>query len=183
MGLCHPTWRFLSGGGGEHVLFRHPGYRIPNSTGETGPLGHGLDVRGDGGYIIAPPSLHISGRQYTIAKGGHPDEVELAELPTWLTVRLQRATNSNGGQETPASSEGCHKLVAKGVDEGCRNNAVAQLAGHLLRHHVDPRVALELLRCWNQQRCRPPLDPDELVGVVASIAGRELMRRRSDRHD
>jgi hypothetical protein len=49
------------------------------STGETGPLGQGLDVRGDGGYIIAPPSLHISGRQYTIAKGGHPDEVELRD--------------------------------------------------------------------------------------------------------
>lgn len=53
------TWRFLTGGGGEHVLFRQPGRSVANSAGALGP---GIDVRGDGGYIVAPPSLHICGR-------------------------------------------------------------------------------------------------------------------------
>jgi putative DNA primase/helicase len=174
------TWRFLSGGGGEHVLFRHPGYRVQNSTGETGPLGQGLDVRGDGGYIIAPPSLHISGRQYAAAKAGHPDEVELAPLPPWLDGRLHQTSTPRC--DATAMEAGWRKLFAEGVSEGCRNSTVARITGHFLRHYIDPYVVLDVLRCWNACRCRPPLDEDELVRIVNSIAGRELARRRA-RHD
>ena len=46
-GELPPTWRFLTGGGGEHILFRHPGGIVPNSAGK---IGKGIDVRGDGGY-------------------------------------------------------------------------------------------------------------------------------------
>jgi hypothetical protein len=52
----------LTGGGGLHYVFRHPGPPVKNKV-ET--LGAGLDIRGDGGYIIAPPSLHASGKRYT----------------------------------------------------------------------------------------------------------------------
>jgi hypothetical protein len=41
-GPLPPTWRFLTGGGGEHILFRHPGGLVPNSAGKIGP---GIDVR------------------------------------------------------------------------------------------------------------------------------------------
>jgi Bifunctional DNA primase/polymerase, N-terminal len=80
------TWQFLTGGGGEHILFRHPGGRVPNSAGK---IGGGIDVRGDGGYIVAPPSRHISGRPYAISVDHHPDEVSLADLPAWLNERLR----------------------------------------------------------------------------------------------
>jgi putative DNA primase/helicase len=81
--LCATT-----GGGGRHLLFRHPGSKVPNSTGKLAP---GLDVRGDGGYIVAPPSRHISGGAYQWL---HPaDQTPLAELPAWLLSRmLERAT-------------------------------------------------------------------------------------------
>lgn len=49
-----------TGGGGRHLLFRHPGYRVRNRINVVA----GIDVRGDGGYIVAPPSLHPSGRRY-----------------------------------------------------------------------------------------------------------------------
>jgi putative DNA primase/helicase len=56
------TLRSTTGGGGFHLYFRYPADgRIPNSTSRVGP---GLDVRGDGGYVVAPPSLHKSGRRY-----------------------------------------------------------------------------------------------------------------------
>ena len=47
-----------TGGGGRQYYFQWPGVLIRNSAGE---LGAGLDVRGDGGYVIAPPSGHPSG--------------------------------------------------------------------------------------------------------------------------
>lgn len=61
-------------------------------------------------------------------------------------------------------------LVRDGADEGRRNDTIASLTGHLLWHGVDPDVVLELMRCWNRIRCRPPLPVDEVEGVVRSIA-------------
>ena len=60
-GKLPETPTVLTGGGGLHIYFRHPGIEIPNSAGRVGP---GIDVRGDGGYVIAPPSIHASGNEY-----------------------------------------------------------------------------------------------------------------------
>jgi bifunctional DNA primase/polymerase-like protein len=79
------TATVLSGGGGRHLYFQHPGFRVPTIGGKLGP---GLDVRGDGGCIVAPPSLHVSGGQYRWAPGKNPDIVPLAPLPAWLVDLL-----------------------------------------------------------------------------------------------
>lgn len=76
-----------SGGGGRHLLFRHPGGQL------VGIAGEGLDVK-DAGYIVAPPSIHPeTGRPYAWSVDGDPDEVELAELPErWLQRLRPRVT-------------------------------------------------------------------------------------------
>lgn len=76
------TLTALSGGGGRHLYFQHPGQRISN----TAHLGgfSGLDVRADGGYIVAPPSLHQSGQHYAWEEPLRPLEV----LPLWLCELL-----------------------------------------------------------------------------------------------
>lgn len=60
---------------------------------------------------------------------------------------------------------------------GERNATLASLTGHLLRHGVDPQVALELLLAWNRVRCRPPLDDGEVARVVDSITRLHLRDR------
>jgi len=50
-----------TGGGGKHHYFKHPGFKVPNSEGK---IADGIDVRGDGGYVLAPPSNHLSGGNY-----------------------------------------------------------------------------------------------------------------------
>jgi putative DNA primase/helicase len=154
------TWRFLTGGG-EHILFRHPGFRIKATVGENTALGTGLDVRADGGYIVAPPSQHISGRHYAIDVDHHPDEVDLAELPVWLTSILAVPADPNRHYVTELPKN-WRRLVAQGVPEGQRNDAI--VTGLLLRPEPkDPRIVLELVRCWNLTRCRPPLDNEEVI--------------------
>ncbi|MFP5327746.1 MAG: bifunctional DNA primase/polymerase [Acidimicrobiia bacterium] len=73
-----------TGGGGWHFYFRHPGGLVRNDTGRR--LGPGIDVRGDGGYVLAPPSLHSSGNRYELGERRR----EVAPLPDWLVDRLTR---------------------------------------------------------------------------------------------
>jgi hypothetical protein len=70
------TLTVATGSGGRHYYFAHPGHPVRNSASVLGP---GLDVRGDGGYVVAPPSRHMSGGVYQWA-----NETGLAALPAWL---------------------------------------------------------------------------------------------------
>ncbi len=155
---------------GRHVWFEYPGRPVRNTAGKIAP---GIDVRGDGGYVPAPPSMHPSGRRYCWSVDCGPG---IAAAPQWLLAKIEtRAPNGNGAM--PATE--WRGLVAAGAAEGARDCTVTKLAGHLLRRHVDPVVAYEFLLCWNEQRCRPPLSPGDIERIVASIAGKELRRRSS----
>jgi putative DNA primase/helicase len=181
-GPLPPTWRFLTGGGGEHILFRHPGGRVANSAGKVGP---GIDVRGDGGYIVAPPSTHICSRAYAISVDHHPETTRLAVLPDWLKALLapQAAAVPGTATRKPAAvpPEEWRRRIAATVAEGERNAAIARLAGHLLRNRIDPWATLDLLAAWNLAHCRPPLAEAEIAATVRSIASREC-DRRTGRH-
>ena len=74
------TMESITGGGGRHVYFSHPGGEVPNRTN----IRPGIDMRGDGGCIVSPPSVHPSGKRYRWKKGRAPGEVKLAPLPDWL---------------------------------------------------------------------------------------------------
>jgi hypothetical protein len=152
------TIEATTGGGGRHLYFAHPGGLTRNRTG----LAQGIDLRGDGGYIVAPPSIHPSGRPYAWAAGRSPEEVALAALPRWILL-------PSGGVRARRTLSDWRRLVHDGVPEGQRNSSIASLAGHLLWHQVDPEVVLELLLAWNRMRCRPPLEDAEVAQVVANI--------------
>lgn len=150
----------ITGGGGRHIYFAHPGGMVRNRVG----LATGIDLRGDGGCVVAPPSLHPSGRVYSWRKGHAPHQRALAPMPAWL---LQEAAGEYERRGHPL--EYWRNLLREGVPEGERNNTIASLAGHLLWHGVDPHVVQELLLCWNRIRCRPPLSDGEVVRTVESI--------------
>jgi hypothetical protein len=165
-----PTWHVATGGGGQHIYFAAPPRRAPIKN-SVGQLGAGIDVRGLGGYVIAPPSRHISGQQYRW--DCDPGRTLLCMLPPWLVALLDHPP----AKAKPATE--WRALVRDEITEGRRNDTIARIAGHLLRRYVDPHVVLELLLAWNATRCRPPLDRADVVLIVNSIAGKELSRRNS----
>jgi hypothetical protein len=173
-GTLPATWRFLTGGGGEHVLFQHPGRSVANSAGALGP---GIDVRGDGGYIVAPPSLHICGRPYAISVDHHPEEVPLANAPAWLLERIAATRTADKARKAAQ----WRTLARDGAMNGERNVTIARLSGLLLGRRIDPHVCLDLMLAFNATRCRPPLPEDEVVATVASIARREFSGRAARR--
>jgi hypothetical protein len=69
-----------TGGGGLHLLFAHPGGKVRNSKAAIAP---GVDVKGDGGYIVAAPSMHASGNRYRW-KQGETESAKPAGMPDWL---------------------------------------------------------------------------------------------------
>jgi putative DNA primase/helicase len=89
------TVEALTGGDGRHLYLRHPGpgMEVPSSVGKLGP---GLDIRADGGYVIAPPSTHRSGRSY---------EWEVLHQPT-RSRSPPRPTGSSGSPRRPAARMG-----------------------------------------------------------------------------
>jgi len=80
-GALPETVIVLTGGGGRHLEFQHPGTPVPNSVGILGP---GLDVRGDGGFVVGVGSRHRSGRRYVYEVTADPDTVVRAVAPPWL---------------------------------------------------------------------------------------------------
>lgn len=157
-GPLFPTIEALTGGDGRHLYFAHPGGLTRNRVGFV----QGIDLRCDGGYIVAAPSIHPAGRPYTWAPGRAPDEITLARLPCWIFVPVR-------GPRAGRTLLQWRQLVREGVLEGQRNSTIASLTGHLLWHGVDSEVALELMLAWNRMRCRPPLYDAEVAQVVASI--------------
>jgi hypothetical protein len=149
---------------GRHVYFRSPQQPVRNSAGK---IAAHIDVRGDGGYVLAPPSVHPSGKRYAWSVDSASG---IADAPGWLLARL------NGTAAAPTLSPEWQALI-KGVSEGARDCSLAKLAGHLLRHHINPFVALGLLQSWNATHCTPPLPAADIERIVSSIAGKELKRR------
>jgi hypothetical protein len=174
-GEMPPTWRALTGGGGEHVLFACPdGVEVNSSQAATNPvLGPGIDVRARGGYIVAPPSRHISGRVYAWSVDHHPQDVPLAPAPAWLVERLAARA---GNEPSDATSPEVWQRLAKSVPE-YPDAAAAQIFGHLLRRWVDPYLAASLLHAWNKAYVTPPIPDDELRRIIDRIARREDQRR------
>src|SRR5438094_489247 len=76
-----PTWRSTTGRG-AHLFLRHPGGPVRNGV----HVMPGLDIRGDAGYVVAPPSQHATGRRY--AWHAAPWDAPLAPMPGWLRDRL-----------------------------------------------------------------------------------------------
>jgi hypothetical protein len=100
-----PTWRVLTGGG--RVIFAcSDGIEIAGFAAEqmdNPPLGRGIDIHARGGYIVAPPSRHISGDSYSWSVDHHRSDMPLAPAPDWLITRLTARTMTTAADGAPAA--------------------------------------------------------------------------------
>lgn len=84
-GLLPPTARVVTGANGQHLYYRHPGQHIPSRPLPGWP---GIDIKGDGGYVVAPPSVHPrTGRPYARIEDGRTPVDMTSALLSILTVR------------------------------------------------------------------------------------------------
>jgi hypothetical protein len=152
-----------TGGGGLHYYFAHPGTKVSNSAGKVAV---GIDVRGDGGYVVAPPSVHVSGGVYEWAVACEP-----APIPTWL---LSTPVGASEQVEFRGSAQ-----VLNGVPEGERDDQIFRLAAKLRAADVPQSVAAELVLKAASQ-CSPPFSASAALRKVASAYGRYEPRPSAD---
>jgi hypothetical protein len=171
-GALAPTVEAITGAG-RHLYFRWPqGTEIRNTQCRDDLPG--IDVRGEGGYVIAPPSIHPSGRRYAWSVDSAN---EFVDAPGWLIHLVTNKSRANGGSGEAASPECWRTFIGETVDGSRRGRAIARLSGLLLRRYVDPLVVLDITRMFNATRCQPPLPDDEVVRIVTDIANLEKQRR------
>ena len=150
------TRTVLTGSGGKHYYFKAP-YNIAVKS-SAGKLGKGLDVRAKGGYVVAPPSLHASGKRYTWEHDG-----ALADLPAWLLTLLGQTPA--GAPAKPKRETTCAPTV---------DGWLAVALGHdgLLGRDLGDRY--ELFCPWSYEHTCPQDEPDSSTVVFKPLPGHTL---------
>ena len=158
-GPLEATVEAVAGRGGPHFYFRKPtGVRIPCSA---GLLGAGVDVRGDGGYIVGPGSQHPNGNFYRWRNS--PDDHQIADCPAWILELLT-------APRLPAVADrACGGDRRAPVGEGQRNDFLFGRAGQLRRLGLSSQALHDALRAENRSRCQPPLPDDEVRRIAEGI--------------
>ncbi len=159
-------------GRGWHYYFAHPGVPTPNASRWQGL--DGIDIRGDGGYVVAPPSIHANGKTYQWVRS--LEWHDLAPCPDWL---LTTAPHDEPGAR---NRNYWSQLMTMQCFEGSRNSTLTRLVGHWLGNpQLDPHMVELAALGWGLTRCDPPLSVGEIHTTVDSIAKRELTKRRGIR--
>ena len=149
-----PTYTVRTGGGGLHLYFQYPlGEDIRNKT----SLFEGVDIRAEGGYVIAPPSMHESGAPYEVMH-----DVALAEMPHSFLLLLKQAKHNS----VPAGIRTSDGSVA----EGGRNDYLARMAGSMRRKGFCEEAIEEALLQQNSSVCAPPLGEGEVRRIAKNIS-------------
>lgn len=151
-GALPETWTAITGGGGLHIYLRTNGTALTCRTN----IRPGLDLKADGGYVIAPPSGHASGARYMWETD--PDVCAMATIPhEWETlVASDRATT--GPYEAPSAP----------VTPGSRNSQTIRFVGAMRHYGLGGGGLAAVAQAYNLHHNDPPLPDREISSMVAT---------------
>ena len=169
-------------GKGFHFYMQYPDFDVRSHVNSD----LGLDIRAQGGYVVAPPSIHGSGRQYEWVEGSSIMDVTPAPCTPWMIDYLKGSKNETKPDkkqtETPPvkaetiqpndkeiKADKYSELLKNGCIQGGRNNSTLQLVGHLFKTGLKETEIWEMVQIWNKDKVNPPLGHDELKGIFESI--------------
>ena len=156
-------------GKGMHFYYNNPQNFTTFATRRTNetPIERLIDIRGEGGLIIAPHNRHANGAIYKpVYLDGWPIH-DFTDLPDFtdkewfqITGVPKEVANTKQNITIPFSLEG--------VNEGSRNDQAARISGYLISKNVNLDFTKFFLQSWNNQN-NPPLPQKEVESVVDNV--------------
>lgn len=138
-----------TGGGGKHYYLKVNGTPIKGRIG----LRPGIDIKSTGGYVVAPPSKHVSGKRYEFVPGKAP----IADPPDWLVKLINEEEKKKGKFDV--------ELALKGAPKGKRYYLLIGFAGKLREGDIPFDAALKLMmEC--AANCTPPAPEQDTKRIL-----------------
>lgn len=160
-GKLPETWEQVTGSGGRQLFFR-ASRQVKNST--NGELG--VDVRGDGGFVVAPPSVHPNGEPYEWSVS--PDDCDIADADdsVWAFIDHVRPSSIAGEGGFKPTFELPDKITAN------RNDTLFRYASSLREKGLDEGSIRVLVLNANDTRCYEPLPVEEIDRTIMRSVAR-----------
>lgn len=150
--------------GGGHVWLAWPGQAVKNFARKYADL-PGIDFRGDGGYVLLPPSLHASGQRYRWhEKAGIA--TPLAPVPSWLADRLLGRETATPEPWTAPNGHLDLGAFLRGIPEGSRDDSLFRLAAKCRGDNLPQAYAAWIVQ-QAARNCQPPFDERDAHEKVA----------------
>ncbi len=164
-GRLSRTVAVRSGHGGIHEYYRFLRGSVPRNA--TNPA-LGIDLRGEGGVVVAPPSVLSDGGTYRFVEGRSPDDLPIAEADERV-MRLVELVSRRGPSAPRRGGAPAGPFVAPGG----RNDALFRYGAHVrARGGTEEDVALAVIG-YNERLCRPPLSEREVLRIISSVCSYE----------
>jgi len=138
----------ITGGGGYHLFFKYPGGKL------KGKLGAGIDVKSDGGFVAAPPSVHPETKKHYEWR----NDSDIADMPSWMLDLLTQVA--------------IKRETVENIPEGERNETLFKIGAALKGSKSARQIETALLE-ENLIRCVPPLPDEEIHAIAAKISAYE----------
>ena len=155
-----PETRIHSSPNGMHLYYKYNA-NIKQTTGILPKV----DIRNDGGYILAPPSK-VNGKNYSVKNDR--EIATVTKIPQAL-IKSSAPTQAKGSTPTTNSNDWVEDLLLNGAEDGTRNDSAARLAGYFINKGLSPTV-IETLMFQFASKCNPPMEKDEILSVIGSIS-------------
>jgi putative DNA primase/helicase len=149
------TVEATTGSGGRHIFFKYPLAAVIKNSASA--VGKGIDIRGDGGQVVLPPSIHPNGTAYEWTDGHSPFDLPVAEAPEWLLQKIVKST--------PAT-----EVVQLGgeLKDGTRNDTIYHHALALARQGADKNLTTMTMLSWRTLSGHSDITDAEITATVDS---------------
>lgn len=163
-----------TGSGGLHVYYRQPQDAVRN---RVRVLGHKIDIRGEGGLVVAPPSLHSKSHRpyFWLFEGDYSEEKVPVYDPSWIEEPAPNAISGTSHRaatrfEEPASRYRVASYISKirAISGQGGHNSTFRATCFLRDAGLSPEEALDMIRIWNRTNADPPWSEKELIHKVES---------------
>ena len=154
-----------TGGGGKHVYYRYPEDSEFLTKASVLPK---VDIRGKGGFVVAPPSIHLSGNAYEWVEGRSIYGIDPVDADLEL---LFKETPEVDNSKTGKGTHWYDRLIS-GVNEGSRNESATRLAGRYIQKGISQIEVKFMLNAWNTTNI-PPLSESEISQVIKSVTKKD----------